>query len=183
MAMMLTERSPTKTVATHRLCTGFVDGGYWRCSYVLGKLEMGRWCYIPIPSSGASWYHRLRFLPSVACAYGAADVQVNFDLLPQLLQRGDLARRCLVWVFRSRCLWCSDGRSSISALPALLIADTLLTHVIIAIDPDLNIAKAQESGWLCGVGQLQCRHTVLFHLRQERWNGRRCETLCLKSSR
>ena len=37
------------------------------------------------------------------------------------------------------------------ALPALLIAGTLLTHVIITIDPDLNIAKAQESGWLLRV--------------------------------
>ena len=84
--------------------------------YVLGKLKMGRWVrYIPYPVVGG-------FLVSTGWVLAVGGMRVMVP--PTFRSTSICCRSCfsaehlaqtLFGVgFRSRCLWCSDGRSSIS---------------------------------------------------------------------
>ena len=155
MAMMLTEKIADKDPSPHIVfCAGAVDGSNRRCALrarqaqdgALGSLHsLSRRRRLPVVSTG--WVLAVGGMRVMV----PPDVQVNFDLLPQLLQRGAL-RADAVWHWL-----CCDDVLHAGTRPAVLhfqhfsSVEFSLTHVIIAIDPDLSIAKAQESGWLLRV--------------------------------
>ena len=154
MAMMLTEKIADKDPSPHIVFALALSTAVTGIAlYVLGKLKMGRWVrYIPYPVVGG-------FLVSTGWVLAVGgmrvmvppDVQVNFDLLPQLIQRGAVGQTLFGVGFAATMFFVLGRAQQYFALPALLVGGTLLTHLIIAVDPELTIATAQESGWLLRV--------------------------------
>lgn len=156
MAMMLSEKIADKDPSVHIVFALAVSTAMTGAAlYVLGRLKMGRWVrYIPYPVVGG-------FLVSTGWVLAVGgmrvmvppEVQVNFDLLSQLIQRGALLQTTFGVVFAVTMFVVLGRAQQYFALPVLLVAGTLFTHLIIALDPNLSLARAQEAGWLLRVSE------------------------------
>jgi SulP family sulfate permease len=118
--------------------------------YVCGKMKMGSWIrYVPYPVVGG-------FLASTGwmLIVGAFRVitgrQVTWSTLPELLHRPTLGYLLTGLGFTALLQGVLSRTKHFLALPSLLVAGTLLVHIVRALS-GVSVIQAQKQGWLLAV--------------------------------